>query len=224
MMGSFKGCKKFYTHIIASIYFVAVCLFSVSLYAEDSAACKVEPNGGILGDTADFIGGVFEGTAEVAGGLFLGDEYSKDNKLGEGDTIFDWAYIFGIAALANYRTLGNLIFMLSYNSALNDSSDLAQDVIRGKVSQKKLDKRQKSLAKAEGLYLPIWNANEVKWILDSLIYKGLPAVTGFSIPKPPLETYYNVEGGDQYIGVMNNPAIKENDKDKKGQDFPQRSQ
>lgn len=204
------GCKKNYTSVLASIY-ALVCLVSSQSYGEDSATCEIEPSRGILGASAEFVGDVFEGTGEVAHDLFLGDKYGEDSELGSGDTIWDFAYLFGIAALANYRTLGNLFFMISYNKAVSDSSDLARDVIRGKVSQKKLDKRQKSLAKSENLYLPIWNSQEIKGISDAIIYTGLPWVTGFSIPRPPLETFYNVQSSDQYIGIKKNPEIESKD-------------
>lgn len=214
MMGSFKCCKKFYTSVLASFYAAMVCLVSVSSYGADLAVCKVAPKQDILGSLGEFFGDFFEGRGETAHDLVLKNEYGENDELGSGDTIWDWAFLFGIAALANYRTLGNLFFMLTYNSALNDSSDLAQDVIRGKVSQKKLEKRQKKLAKSENLYFPIWNSREVNGIADALIHKGLPWITGFSIPRPPLETYYNVQSSDQYIGIKKKPAESEKENGK----------
>ncbi|OGQ34432.1 MAG: hypothetical protein A3F16_05570 [Deltaproteobacteria bacterium RIFCSPHIGHO2_12_FULL_43_9] len=210
---------------LGALFLVLLCAISFPLHGGEGteiATCEVAPNNerGILGDTVDFMGNVLGGTADVAGSLFLGDEFSKDAKLGEGDTVFDFAYIFMIAALANYRTLGNLIFMFSYNSALNDSSDIAKDVIHGKVSQKKLDQRQKSLAKAENTYLPLWNSQEVKSIADFLVYKGIPWLTDSSVPVPPLETYYNVDEGDQYIGVKRNPAATTGEKKSVGDKKP----
>lgn len=196
------------------LYFVILAFFvASSSYGEDIATCEVEPSRDFFGDMGDFVAEVAHDTAEVAGSVFLGDKYAEDARLGYGDTIWDAAFIFGIAALANYRTIGNLAFAFTRYLYVNDISDKSERVVKGELSQSALDKPQKRVAAIDNKWIPFFNSSDVRNLGNWLIHKGFPWLTNYKVPNPPLETAYTVDGGTQRFGIIQRPPEKD-DEDK----------